>query len=80
MSGVITRNPSAIYTERRALTGKRCDRPSSGCNKPDCTGWIEPGERFVRGALPPHSDLGNQGWWVLNFHAPSEPQEGDDDR
>ncbi len=28
---------------------------------------IEPGERYLRAALPPNSDIGNIGWWTMNI-------------
>lgn len=28
---------------------------------------IEPGERYLRTALPPNSELGNEHWWTMNI-------------
>jgi hypothetical protein len=47
------------YTAR---TRKRCTE-----DRWNCRNWIEPGEVYLRVALPPGSDLGNTGWWTMNI-------------
>jgi hypothetical protein len=40
--------------------------------------YIEPGDRYVTSALPPHhSDIGNSGWWHLRVCLDCCPVERD---
>jgi hypothetical protein len=49
-----------LYTERRARKAHRCTR---------CRTWIQPGETYVRAALPPRSDPFNSDhWWTDVAH------------
>lgn len=70
---IIDRTPGVLYSVHVARKPHRCD---DGFQHRDCylhypapcPGWIEPGERYVRMALPP-GELGNTSWWVLRRHA-----------
>jgi hypothetical protein len=53
-------HPLAAFTvERTARKRRRCSV---------CTKRIEPGERYLAHALPPDSELGNEGWWHTAAH------------
>lgn len=39
---------------------------------------IEPGEKYVRAALPPHSELGNETWWSSKLCLDCAPAAYDD--
>lgn len=62
----------AIYKIRTARKRYRCEHAGYECpgHYPVCSGWIEPGERYMRVALPPgDAEVGNTGWWSLRRHA-----------
>jgi hypothetical protein len=50
----------SLYTEQAARRDYRCGRE---CGEP-----IKAGTRYVRAALPPGSEMGNTGWWVMRLH------------
>jgi hypothetical protein len=45
----------------RALLSWRTARKQYSCEF--CARRIKPGERYVSAALPPRTDIGNDGWW-----------------
>jgi hypothetical protein len=50
-----------------AITQERTARKQHECFR--CPHPIQPGERYMRQALPPHdNDIGNEHWWVLCAH------------
>lgn len=51
-----------LRTYRTSRKRRRCDSFGWNCRK-----WIEQGERYLRAALPPNSDLGNKHWWTMNI-------------
>ena len=55
------RGYEGIYTRRTARRDYRCDGPH-GTYAADPI--IHAGDDYFRAALPPHSDLGNLGWWT----------------
>jgi len=61
----------ALYSIQVARKRYRCEHGGYECPGvyPICSGWIEPGERYVRASLPPGSDMGNTSWWTLRRHA-----------
>ena len=50
----------SLKTFRTARTRKPCQRWA-------CYKTIWPGQRYLRAALPPNSDMGNVGWWTMNI-------------
>jgi hypothetical protein len=48
-----------ITVVRTARKPHQCDSESSRCTR-----TIQPGERYAHSSLPPHSDVGNEGWWT----------------
>jgi len=60
----------ALRTTRRARKRYRCEwefhTPGEVCRR-----FIEPGELYVRAALPPGMEPNyGGGWWTMRYHAP----------
>ena len=58
----VTRTPSALYSNPRTLRKRR--RCQGHLSAPH---WIERGEQAIWSSLPPHSEIGNEGWWHAVF-------------
>lgn len=57
---------SELYTERIARKEHHCDW---GCGHP-----IRPGQRYVRGCLPPWSGVNESDhWWSVTLHGRNTP-------
>ena len=52
----------------RPLSRERVARKRHICGH--CLRPIQPGERYIDSRLPPHSELGNHGWWREACHLP----------
>lgn len=65
----------SLWTYRTARTRKFCE----GTHRAPFH-YIESGERYLRVALPPNSDVGNIGWWTMNIcKRCMTPEKGEND-
>ena len=58
----VTMTAEALYSPPRMIR----KRPRCGCHLAE-PHWIEVGELAVWSSLPPHSEIGNEGWWHAVF-------------
>lgn len=66
----VTRSREALYSSPRTLRKRRkCDGHLSDSH------WIEAGQQAVWSSLPPHSEVGNEGWWHAVFCMDCAPAE-----
>ncbi|GIJ10752.1 hypothetical protein ACFFMR_18980 [Micromonospora andamanensis] len=61
-----------IRTIRTARKPHRCDTDTGH----RCRTTIQPGQRYLIAAMPPNSELGNTGWWVVKICQPCAEQYG----
>jgi hypothetical protein len=66
----VSKSPEALYGPPRTLRKRRrCDGHLSDPH------MIEAGQQVVWSSLPPHSDIGNTGWWHAAFCMDCAPAE-----
>ena len=57
------RSTGALYGTQTARKRYRCEAGVTGERH-----YIEPGDRYVASALPPHdNDIGNERWWHMRL-------------
>lgn len=66
----VTRTSQALYSPPRTLRKRRrCDGHLADRH------FIEAGQQAVWSSLPPHSEIGNEGWWHAVFCMDCAPVE-----
>lgn len=66
------RGQLGIFTKAKARKPYRCH----GWNcKADARNTIQPGDTYFRSALPPHSEIGNETWWLARLCVLCAPNE-----